>query len=371
VKNKKDNLKDFSMHILHTEASQGWGGQEMRILKEAEGMRSRGHTVIFAIMKGGALIDRAKAAGFIVYPLNFKKIAWIFCLLSLIQIVHRHKIDLINTHSSLDGWIGGIAGRISRRKVVRTRHLSTPIKPGINSRILYGKLADFVVTTCEAVVPLIAAQSGKPRHLLRSIPTGVDPQKITVDQENHFRKNLGVKDTDFLIGTACVMRSWKGINVLLDAAKRLRDVPDLRWVIIGGGHAEIHHQRAKELKLEGIVYFTGHLDTPYTAMKALDCFTLLSTAHEGVSQAILQAAYLKKPLIATPTGGLGEVCIPDKTGIQVPVFDSEAVANAVIFLKENPILRKKFGDEAHQLVLERFTLNKTLEQMEEVYEMRS
>lgn len=355
------------MHILHTEASQGWGGQEMRILKEAEGMRLRGHTVIFAAMKGGALIDRAKASGFTVYSLNFRKIAWIFCLFSLIHIVCRHKIDLINTHSSLDGWIGGIAGRISQRKVVRTRHLSTPIRPGMNSRILYGRLADFVVTTCEAVVPLIAEQSGKSRHLLRSIPTGVDPTKITVDPQNNFRETLGVREADFLIGTACVMRSWKGINVLLDAANMLRDVPDLRWVIIGGGHAEIHHKRAKELKLEGIVYFTGHLDSPYTAMAALDCFTLLSSAHEGVSQAILQAAYLKKPLIATQTGGLGEVCIPDKTGIRVPVFDSGAVAKAVIHLKENPILRRKFGDEAHQLVLERFTLNKTLEQMEEIY----
>jgi hypothetical protein len=166
------------MNILHLEASSGWGGQEMRILKEAEGMRLRGHTVVFGVMKGGALIERARAAGFVVYPLNFKKLSWIFCLFSLMRIIFRHRIDLVNTHSSLDGWIGGIAARLAKRKIVRTRHLSTPIKPGINSRLLYGKLADFVVTTCESVVPIIAKQSGKPLSLLRSIPTGVDPRSL-------------------------------------------------------------------------------------------------------------------------------------------------------------------------------------------------
>lgn len=355
------------MNILHLEASQGWGGQEMRILKEAEGMRERGHTVILGVMKGGALIERARAAGFIVYPLNFKKTHWILCLFFLMRIIFRHNIEIVNTHSSLDGWIGGIAARLANRKIVRTRHLSTPIKPGLNSKLLYGKLADFVVTTCEAVVPMISKQSGKQMSFLRSIPTGVDPNKIVVDPSSSFRNKIGIPETDFLVGTACVMRSWKGINVLLEAANLLRDIPDLRWLIIGGGHAEIHHKKAKELKLEGIVYFTGHLDQPYPAIDSLDCFTLLSTANEGVSQAILQAAYLKKPLIATPTGGLCEVCIPEKTGILVPIFDPQAVAHAVMRLKEDQLLQKKFGSQANQLVLDRFTLKNTLDQMEMVY----
>lgn len=357
------------MNILHLEASQGWGGQEMRILKEAEGMRKRGHTVILGVMKGGALIKRAESSGFTVYSLNFKKWAWIACLFSLIKIVFRHRIDLINTHSSLDGWIGGIAARLTRKKVVRTRHLSTAIKPGLNSRIVYGKLSDFVVTTCASVVPIISQQSRKPLSYLKSIPTGVDPDKIKYDPVKalEFRQKLALHEKDFLVGTACVMRSWKGINVLLEAANQLRDVPHLKWVIIGGGHAEIHHKKAKELKLEGIVFFTGHLDNPYHAMGALDCFALLSTANEGVSQAILQAAFLQKPLIATPTGGLQEVCIPDLTGILVPVFDSAAVAQGVLKLKKDPSLRKKMGEKAKELVLRQFTLKKTLDQMEEVY----
>ena len=224
------------MNILHLEASSGWGGQEIRILREAEGMRASGHEVILCVMKGGKLLERACKAGFTSYALNFSKKGWPICLLHLLILLRKHRIDLINTHSSLDAWIGGIAGRLAKVPVVRTRHLSTPIKRGWNSRWLYGRLADFVVTTCRAIVPAICEQSGKSEALCRSIPTGIDPTKILGQNlASPFRTQFGIKESAFLIGTACFMRSWKGIEDFLQAAHLLRGLPEIRWVIIGGG----------------------------------------------------------------------------------------------------------------------------------------
>ena len=37
------------MNILHLEASPGWGGQEIRILRESEGMVQRGHRVVMGV----------------------------------------------------------------------------------------------------------------------------------------------------------------------------------------------------------------------------------------------------------------------------------------------------------------------------------
>jgi glycosyltransferase involved in cell wall biosynthesis len=359
----------MKLNILHLEASAGWGGQEIRILREAEGMEKRGHRIILAVTKGGGLVSRARNAGFTVYELNFQRWAWPISLFRLLLILRRHQIDIVNTHSSLDSWIGGIAARIGRKKIVRTRHLSTPIKPGWNSRFVYGKLADFVVTTCSSIVPMICSQSGKPLHLCRSIATGVDPTaiRVTPSEADAFRSRLGLATDDFLVGTVCFMRSWKGIDDLLQAANLLRTTPKLKWVIIGGGHAEKHQIRAKELQLEHIVHFTGHLDNPFPGLGALDVFALLSTAHEGVSQAILQAAFLKKPLIATSVGGLGEICIQEMTGLTVAPFSPQQVAQAVLKMKENEGLRKNFGQNAHQLVMDQFTLPHTLDQMEQVY----
>ncbi len=359
------------MNILHLEASPGWGGQEIRILREAEGMRLRGHSVVLAVMRGGGLVREARNAGFTVYEIAFHKRSWPLTLMRLLTIIRRHSIDLVNTHSSLDSWIGGIAARLSRTPIVRTRHLSTPIRAGLNSRWLYGRLSDFVVTTCSSILPMIAKQSGKPLSMMRCIATGVDPSRMKADDSDvqAFRESLHLKEDDFLVGTACFMRSWKGLNDLLAAAHLLRDEPHLKWVMIGGGHQDAYRQRAAELKLEGIVHFTGHLPDPIAALKALNVFALLSTAHEGVSQAILQAAYLEKPLIATPVGGLSEVCLHDHTGILVPPFSPRIVADAVLRLMSEPENRNRYGKNARDLVVNRFTLQQTLDEMESVYRL--
>jgi len=357
------------MNILHLEASPGWGGQEIRILREAEGMRSRGHSVILCVMKGGGLVAEACKAGFTVYELDYHKRSWPITLMRLLAVMRRHRIDIVNSHSSLDSWIGGFAAKIMRIPIVRTRHLSTPIRPGWNSRILYGWLADYVVTTCAAILPMICKQSGKPLIRTKSIPTGVDPARMEFSEgaAREFRRSLNVGENDFFVGTACFMRSWKGINDFLDAAKILSERKNLKWVIIGGGHEEEYRKRAAALDLGNIVYFTGHLTNPIYAIAALDAFALLSTAHEGVSQAILQAAYLGKPLIATSVGGLCEVCLDGQTGITVASFSPHQVAGAVEKLMKERNLCNCYGENARKLAYGQFTLQNMLDQMESVY----
>jgi glycosyltransferase involved in cell wall biosynthesis len=357
------------LKILHTEASPGWGGQEIRILKESEGMRKRGHQVIIAPQKGGGLARYAREKGFDVIEIDYKKSRGLACIYKLYKILKEKGVDVLNTHSSLDSWMGGIAARMASVPIVRTRHLSTPVRKGLNSRLLYHRLADFVVTTCSTIIPGLSEQSGKPFNHFKSVPTGVDTKTIFF-QENEperFRDSLGLKPGDLLVGTACFMRSWKGIDDFLQAANLLRNFSSIKWVIIGGGHSEKYILKAKELELGGIVHFTGHLDKPFPAIAALDIFALLSTAHEGVSQASLQAGYLEKPMIATAVGGLAEVCIDQVTGIQVPSFAPGQVAKAVKFMQNNPEVRRKWGKSAKALVEERFTLQITLDQMEEIF----
>jgi glycosyltransferase involved in cell wall biosynthesis len=361
------------MRILHTESSRGWGGQEMRILREAEGMRRRGHDVFLAISSGGKLISRAKEAGFVVYELPFNKLSALKTVRALVKICKDCRVDIVNTHSSLDAWLGGIAARIAGRKIIRTRHLSTPIRSGLNSRLLYRRLADFVVTTSSPILATIGKQAGLSPHVLQCIPTGIDPQTIKADllKAAEFRASLGAHSSDVLVGTACFVRSWKGIHDLLGAAVLLKARKEIKWVIVGGGHVDDYRPKIAELGLEGVVTFTGHLEVPYSAIRAMDIFALLSTAHEGVSQASLQAAYLERPLLTTPVGGLPEVCIDGVTGLVVPPFSPDSVASAVVKLAGDVGLRQHYGTQGRRLVEAKFTLEQTLDEMEKVYQRLS
>ena len=358
------------MKILHTEASPGWRRQEIRILREAEGMRARGHQVILAVQKGGGLIEPARESGFAVYEIPFKKSQALQVFYQLIRLIRREGIEIVNTHSSMDAWLGGIAGKISGCRVIRTRHLSTPIRKGLNSRLLYNRLADYVVTTCEDAAEMIRKQAQLPAHRCRSIPTGVDPSQAVYHSEAvvKFREKLGILPDECLVGTLCILRGWKGVTDLLLAAKLLESIPRLKWIVVGSGASEQQFlQEWRALGLEKKVQFTGHLSPPFTALAAMDIFLLLSWANEGVSQATLQAAWLEKPLITTSVGGLPEVCLEQKTGFQVSRNNPKAVADAVLQLVNDKELRLQMGQRGKSLVKQKFTLAHTLDQMETIY----
>jgi glycosyltransferase involved in cell wall biosynthesis len=359
------------MNILHTEASPGWGGQELRILREAEGMRSRGHSMILAVQKDGGLVIPAREKGFKVYELAFKRSRSLLLLYQLMRIIQKEKIEILNTHSSLDSWIGGLAGKLCGCHVIRTRHLSTPIRKGLNSKLLYNRLADYVVTTCEETAIAIRKQAEIPEERCRSIPTGVDPERMhcSWNQVDTFRQKLGLRPEDCLVGTLCILRGWKGISDLLQAAKLLQDMPNLKWVVVGSGVSEpLFRQEWKRLGLEKNVFFTGHITPPYVALASMDIFLLLSRGHEGVSQASLQAAWMEKPLVTTATGGLKEVCIEGETGFQVPPCDPQAIAQAVMYLAKNQEARKVMGQKARKLVESKFTFDLTLDHMQQIYQ---
>ncbi len=353
------------MHILHTESSNGWGGQEIRILRESLGLKERGFEVSIAAVRGGKLVDYARKEGLQVFEIDFKRSHAMKALFQLCKIIRQNKIDVVNTHSSLDAWLGGVSGRLMGRPVVRTRHLSTEIRGGINARLLYNSLADFVVTTSSCIIPLIEAKAHLPHHRIECIPTGVEPFDVPSDDAEKFRLSLNVKPDDILIGSVCVVRSWKGIQDMIEAAKILRHDSRLKWVVVGGGYLE----NFKPLVDDGLPFiFTGHLDNPKAALAAFDIFTLLSTAHEGISQASLQAAHLKKPLITTTIGGLPEVCLDGITGFTLPPSSPQNVAQAVMKLANDPSLRKQMGEAAYRHVEQNYTFVKTLNNMSRIFE---
>ena len=117
------------MIILHTEASRGWGGQELRILSEIRAMRLRGHTVLLAAAPDSELVQRTSGTADAPLVLPFKGKFDRATIRGLREIMRREKVDVLNTHSSIDGWNGALACRtMPAVRLVRTRHLSIPVK---------------------------------------------------------------------------------------------------------------------------------------------------------------------------------------------------------------------------------------------------
>src|SRR5204862_3460648 len=112
---------------LHTEASTGFGGQEIRIIAEAQWLRCHGWEALIVAQPGSRLADEARAASLPVAVVPMPSPFDPRALLGLRRLIRERHVDLVHTHSSVDSWLGGLAGRSLRLPVVRSRHVSIAI----------------------------------------------------------------------------------------------------------------------------------------------------------------------------------------------------------------------------------------------------
>ena len=127
-----------ALSIVHTENSCGWGGQEIRILTEAQGMLARGHHVTLVTPASADIYPAAKLRNIPVVALPIEKKRPRALLALRRWLAARHgAFDVINTHSSTDSWLVALA-RLSLADmppVVRTRHVSTRVHGDRATRI--------------------------------------------------------------------------------------------------------------------------------------------------------------------------------------------------------------------------------------------
>ena len=93
--------------ILHTEASMGWGGQEIRVFKEVLMFKKHGYWIGIAAHPESKIFENAKKQGIPVFPICFKKNSF-KNVLSLLSLVKRLKVQILHTHSSWDSWVGAL-----------------------------------------------------------------------------------------------------------------------------------------------------------------------------------------------------------------------------------------------------------------------
>src|SRR5436309_3260277 len=134
--------------VLHTEASRGFGGQEIRILAESRWLATPGWRALIAAQPGTRLLAEAERAGVATVAVRMRGPWSLLAVAALRRVIRANDVAVVHTHSSIDAWVAGLAARSLGVPVVRSRHVSIPIPP---RRALVYRLADRVITSGAAV----------------------------------------------------------------------------------------------------------------------------------------------------------------------------------------------------------------------------
>jgi len=363
--------------VLHTESSVGWGGQEMRIVLEAGAMQERGHRVLIACAPDCRLAECARAAGLGVAGVPFRRALDWRAVRSVRRLLRDERVDIVNTHSFIDGWVGAVAARLaSGVKVIRTRHLANPVSNRPLTRWLYTRLTDALVTTGEALRRRLIQENRLDPEKIFSIPTAVDLRRFdpAIHPRSGLRRELGIPAQAPLIGTIAMLRGMKGHDVFLEAAAIARaHIPEARFLIVGDiptaspVKAELH-ERADRLGIQKNVIFAGYRNDIPKVLADLDCVVLASTRSEGLPQVVVQALAMARPVVATDVGAISELIQNRITGILVAPNDPSALAEGIVFVMREPEQAAQWAQAGKECVREGYNLPHMADQVERVYQ---
>lgn len=203
------------------------------------------------------------------------------------------------------------------------------------------------------------------------IRNGIDPSRFL---ETDILKKAGkelkrkLKLDPPIVGTVARLHRQKGVFFLLQAAAEIhRGAPAAKIVVVGGGPLERSLRRqAQKLRLHRIFILLGERPDAHELLSLFDVFVLPSL-WEGLPLVLLEAAAMRKPMVATDIDGVREVLRDGESGLLVPPADPAALAEAVLRLLRDKDFAARLAERARTTIPPRFQLSVMVEQTQALY----
>ena len=297
------------------------------------------------------------------------------------SIFEQERPDIIHTHGVKANFFGRIAAKQSGiGKLITTVHsllkydYPNPIAYFIT--YLMEKSTRRYVTQFIAVSYAIEKQlkaEGQKEEQISVIHHGIDVDHFYVpESKNDIRQELSIPEDCFVVGMIARMVKVKGISDFVNAANELlKQNQKFHFVIVGDGPEELSiHKQIQEKGLQDHFTLPGFRTDTERCLSGFDCF-VSSSISEGLGLSVLEAMAAQIPVVATGVGGVLDFLKDHENGLVVPVHSPTAIANAVMQLKEDQLLREKLMKQARRDVEEKFSIERMAKDTFELYDQLS
>jgi glycosyltransferase involved in cell wall biosynthesis len=360
------------------------GGVESVTLSLAKGAVAAGHQVAVICFKKtpgqdaetlhGVAIQRAPIVKMLAsQPLGWKYVTQCLREARQADVVHMHAPNMIAALCCL---------LMSKRPRLLVHWHSDVINKGLLGllarplELALLRRADRIVATSQ-----VYADASQTLQLFKEkiqvVPIGIDAQtnvNCTGDGDAALPAELAerIKDRQVVLAVGRLV-PYKGFNVLIEAAKMLPD--DSIVVIVGSG--PLQEQLAKKIEAEGIghrVYMAGRLGNgalhALFARARLYCLPSVYRA-EAFGVVLLEAMAHGLPIVATEIPGSGVPWVNQQSvsGLNVPVENPGALADACNRILYSEELRRRLSEGARQRYLSEFTEQVSVRRMLQTYSL--
>ncbi|MBX5441180.1 MAG: glycosyltransferase [Solirubrobacteraceae bacterium] len=370
-----DTGRPLRVHVLID--SLNWGGAETLLADFAAGAPAAGLEVSVGYLQdvnGSPSAARLRGAGVEPQLVGVRRLLDAESVLRVRRHLAAVRPDVVHTHLGAADVHGTLAARSLRLPVVSTIHLVGG-EGGDGAR---GRARDRVMALARRRSRRVIAVSDAarrayldggwddPSHVV-TVHNGIAVRPLRATREQT-RAALGVAPGAPLVVLVSVLRAGKGHEVAAEAVGRLRArFPGLRLLVAGDGPDRDAVARALA-PLGDAALALGFRDDALELIAAADVL-VLPTRMDAFPTALLEAAAVGVPVVATRVGGIPEIVDDGVTGLLVdPPPRADAVAAALGALLADPQRRARMGAAARERFATRFTAESWARRCRAVYD---
>lgn len=267
----------------------------------------------------------------------------------------------------------GVAARVAKKKsgcrvlficdnVIPHEH--TPIDKALTSWLF--KAGDFFVVQSKSVEKDLLSVIENPKY--KFVPHPVYEIFGDSIEKSEARNRIGIGGNENVALFFGYIRKYKGLHILLDAAKKVLERIRLKLLVVGEFYDDEknYRQQIETLNLGNDVVVVGDYvpnEEVATYFSAADVVVLpyLDATQSGIAQI---AYNFKKPVITTDVGGLAEVVIDGKTGLVVRPNSPDELAEAIVRFFSEHLAHRFEGEIAERAKL--FSWDNMVDAIEEL-----
>lgn len=289
------------------------------------------------------------------------------------EVTRDHGLDVLHVHYAVPHATAAVLARSMlprnlRPRVVTTLHgTDTTLlgrDVGYGPAIRHALMQSDAVTAvskwlCEETKALLDFH--KPVEVIHNFFAPREPKRSRAE----VRRELGLKH-EALVLHASNLRPVKRIDLLLEAAARIRPRKGFKLVILAGGDFGPFIAQVHRLGLEDTVVVRENVSSMEDYLHAADV-GLFTSESESFCLSVLEAMWFGCPSVATAVGGIPEVVETGKSGLLVPPGDADALARGVESLISDRERRNALGRAAQRRARDLFSVETILPRYEELY----
>ena len=362
-----DSARDF----LFVQSTTEIGGAEITLLNLfAASAELRRRSLVASLGFGsGDLPHRLRAAGAEVVDVPRARLrdprGVLRTLFALRGIVRARGVRVVIGNGTHPQALARVAARLAGVREVYIVHALHPTPLWANDALSAALLlagADSMLAVSQAAAD--AVRRLRPRARVERLGNGTPIVDVDREDARVVRCELGAQLDDVLFAVFGRLQRGKGQDVFVEAAARVSTaLPRARFAIVGSPtfasdqeFADGLRSRAAELGLGERMYFAGHRGDVHRLMAGCDVACQTSRFSESFGLVIVEAMAQGRPVIATRVGGPEEIIRTEHDGLLIAPDDAAALADAMLRLGSDPLLRQRMGAAAAVAVRERFDI---------------